>query len=233
MTVIPPRHGWDLNCTEAVSLQRDLAKQVRLEPFALVPGMLVAGVDVSYRRFGNLFHGAIVLLEYPGLQVVEEAVASLESAFPYVPGLLSFREMPVLVEALGKLSSCPDLVLVDGQGIAHPRRFGLACHLGIWFDMPAIGCAKSRLCGVHDEPDTRRGEWSVLRDGDEEIGRVVRSRDGVRPLYVSPGHRVDCPSAMQAVLACHAGYRQPEPTRQAHLLANRQRLEREEASRRR
>jgi len=189
--------------------------------------MRVAGVDVSYRRFGQLFHGAVVVLEHPALTPVEEAVATQESPFPYVPGLLSFRELPVLVAAMEKLRELPDLVLVDGQGIAHPRRFGIACHLGVWFDVPALGCAKSRLCGDERQPGRLRGEMVPLWDAGEEIGRIVRTRDRVKPLYVSPGHRVDCDSAAAAVLACHGGYRLPEPTRQAHLLANRQRLERE------
>jgi len=222
-----PCHRWDVKPAEALELQRQLAGLVRLEPFRLEEGMRVAGVDVSYRRFGKLFHGAVAVLEYPGLNVVDEAVATRESPFPYVPGLLSFRELPVLVEAFAALKRLPDLVLVDGQGIAHPRRFGLASHLGVLIDLPSIGCAKSCLSGEYEEPGGRRGDMSPLLAADGELGRVVRTRDGVKPLFISPGHRCDVASAAAAVLACHAGYRLPEPTRQAHLLANRQRLAQE------
>lgn len=221
-------HRWQVTPQEARELQKRFAGQVRLRPFALEEGMLVAGVDVSYRRFGHQFHGAVVVLDYPGLQLVESAVASLASPFPYVPGLLSFRELPALVAALEKLSRLPDLVLVDGQGIAHPRRFGLASHLGVWFDVPTIGCAKSRLCGAYRDPGRMRGEMTQLTAGDEELGRVVRTRSGIKPLFISPGHLVDCRSAAAAVLACHSGYRLPQPTRLAHQLANRQRLVQED-----
>ena len=189
--------------------------------------MRIAGCDVSYRRFGSQFHGAVAVLEYPSLEVVETATATLESPFPYVPGLLSFREMPALVAAMQRLERAPDVVMVDGQGIAHPRRLGIAAHLGVWFDIPALGCAKSRLCGTAEEPGFRRGGMTELRDDGEAVGMTLRTRDGVRPVFVSPGHRVNVPSAVEVVLACHGGYRLPEPTRQAHLLANRQRLQRE------
>jgi len=221
---IHPLHPWSLSAREAIELQRRLAGRVHLRPFRLTEGMRVAGVDVSYRRFGTTFHAAVAVLEFPSLAPLAEATASSESPFPYVPGLLSFRELPPLLEAFARLEVVPDLVLVDGQGLAHPRRFGLACHLGIWLGVATIGCAKSRLCGTCDAPPPERGAMSILWDGNEEIGRVVRTRDGVRPLFVSPGHLVDCASAAAAVLACHGGYRLPEPTRQAHLLANRLRL---------
>jgi deoxyribonuclease V len=217
-------HAWQVSPGEAVNLQLRLADQVELIPFELLPGMRVAGVDVSYRRFSSLFHAAIAVLDYPSLTLCDQSVATLESPFPYVPGLLSFREMPVVIEAFRNLGTLPDLVMVDGQGLAHPRRFGLACHLGIWLATPTLGCAKSRLCGVQCEPGEQRGMMEALTDDGEEIGRVVRTRDGVKPLFVSPGHLCDIGSAAAAVLACHGGYRLPEPTRQAHLLANRQRL---------
>jgi len=217
-------HPWQLSAREAVELQRRLAGRVRQTPFRLREGMRVAGVDVSYRRFGKRFHAAVVVLEYPSLVVAAEATATLESPFPYIPGLLSFRELPAVLEAFARLEMTPDLVMVDGQGVAHPRRFGLACHLGVWLGIPTLGCAKSRLCGRCEEPAAERGATSVLSEGEEEIGRVVRSRTGIRPLFVSPGHLVDVDSAVAAVLACHGGYRLPEPTRQAHLLANRLRL---------
>jgi len=221
---IKPLHPWQLTASEAIALQKQLAGQIRLTPLALTAGMSVAGVDVSYRRFGNLFHAAVVVLAYPSLDPLAEAVATLENPFPYIPGLLSFRELPVVLEAFRRLERRPDLVMVDGQGFAHPRRFGLACHLGLWLGVPTLGSAKSRLCGEYHDPAPERGATSVLQDGGEELGRVVRTRTSVKPLFVSPGHLIDFDAAAAAVLACHGGYRLPEPTRQAHLLANRQRL---------
>jgi len=222
---IQPLHSWALSASEAIALQRRLAGKIRPAPFELVVGMSVAGVDVSYRRFGNLFHAGVVVLSYPDLEPLATAVATLENPFPYIPGLLSFRELPVVLEAFRRLEQRPDLVMVDGQGRAHPRRFGLACHLGLWLGLPTLGCAKSRLCGDYDDPAPERGATSLLREEGEELGRVVRTRTGVKPLFVSPGHLIDVTSAERAVLACHGGYRLPAPTRHAHLLANRQRLQ--------
>jgi len=163
----------------------------------------------------------VVLYDLERSMVVSTATATLTTAFPYIPGLLSFRELPVVLAALRRLPQLPAVVLVDGQGIAHPRRLGIASHLGLWLDLPTVGCAKSRLCGEHGEPGEKRGEWVSLRDGAEEIGRVVRTRERVRPLFVSPGHLISMERAVQIVLACGRGYRLPEPTRQAHLESNR------------
>lgn len=217
-------HHWQLNPKDAAVLQRQLAGQVARRD--VLPGSLrlIAGVDVSCRRRAEPLHAAVVLLDYTTMDRLEVATASGTVDFPYIPGLLSFRELPVLLQAFRKLTRIPDLVLVDGQGLAHPRRLGLASHLGLWLDLPTIGCAKSRLCGVEEAPGPERGAWAPLCDGGEVIGRLVRSKDRVRPLYVSIGHKIDLPRATEIVLHCSRGYRLPEPTRQAHLLSNQLRL---------
>ncbi len=223
-------HPWDLSVREAIALQKNLAGQVDMA--GALPGSLqrVAGVDASYRRDGSLFHAAVAVLDWQSMTILEIATASGEVAFPYVPGLLSFRELPVLLQAFSGLSTVPDLILADAQGIAHPRRLGLASHLGLWLDLPTIGCAKSRLFGEGVMPATEKGAWTLLRDDSEILGRIVRTRTGVKPLYVSVGHKVDLPSASEAVLHCCRGYRLPEPTRQAHLESNRVRSVRESLS---
>lgn len=217
-------HDWNLTPKEAVLLQARLSPRILLEDRLPATVRTVAGVDVSYEKRGDLFHAAIVVLSFPGLDIVEEATAEDRVTFPYVPGLLSFRELPILLRAFEGLKTIPDVVLVDGQGIAHPRRLGLASHLGLWLGLPTIGCAKSRLVGDSDEPGREKGAREPLRIGEEVVGTVLRSRDGVRPLYVSPGHLVDVEKASELVLACCGRYRMPEPTRRAHLLSNRLRL---------
>jgi deoxyribonuclease V len=217
-------HSWDLTPQEAISLQKELAGQVRLDDRIPESLCYVAGVDVSYQRRAERFHAAVVVMDVSAMQIVETASASCDGNYPYIPGLLSFRELPPLLEAFRKLQTLPDLVLTDGQGIAHPRRLGLASHLGLWLDLPTIGCAKSRLCGDYEEPGEERGAMTALMLDDEEIGRVLRTRDRVRPLYVSPGHLVSVGRTVEIVLQCGQGYRLPEPTRQAHLASNRVRL---------
>ncbi|TYO96390.1 endonuclease V [Geothermobacter ehrlichii] len=226
----PDLHSWNLDYAAAVALQRRLARQVELTNRLPERVRRVAGVDVSYRKRGDIFYAAVVVLDFPELRPVEVASWQARVDFPYIPGLLSFRELPVLLNAFRRLRHRPDLVLVDGQGIAHPRRCGLACHLGLWLDLPTVGCAKSRLTGEGPEPGFAKGDRSPLRQGGEEIGAIVRSRDGVRPLYVSPGHRIDIPTAVDWTLACCGRYRMPEPTRLAHLETNR--LRREDEARR-
>ena len=213
-------HSWDLNPKEAIALQKQLADRVLLTDVLAEPFKTVAGVDVSYKKRGRLFYAAVVVLDYRSMTLLETITASGECRFPYVPGLLSFRELPVLLQAFEKLETVPDVILADAQGIAHPRRLGLASHLGLWLDLPTIGCAKSRLCGVHEEPGPAKGCWTPLLDDDQEIGRVVRTRTRVKPLYVSPGHKLGCDAALAIVLHCSRGYRLPEPTRQAHLSSN-------------
>lgn len=180
----------------------------------------VAGVDVGFEDGGKTVRAAVAVLEYPGLSPVEHAVARLPTRFPYVPGLLSFRELPGVIAALERLTILPDLLLCDGQGYAHPRRFGIACHLGVLTDLPSIGVAKTRLIGSHPEPGPHKGDWVELRDGAEVIGAVLRTRSGVKPLYVSIGHRVSLATAIRYVLACTTRYRLPETTRAAHRLAS-------------
>jgi len=180
----------------------------------------VAGADVAFLRERNLACAAVVVLAYPSLDEIERRWAAAEIRFPYVPGLLSFREIPVLVRAFEKLAARPDVVLFDGQGIAHPRRIGLAAHAGLILDVPSVGCAKSRLVGEAAEPRPEVGEWSPLRDGEEVIGAVVRTRRGVKPVYVSIGHRVSLPTAIRLVLGCLDRTRIPKPTREADRYAD-------------
>jgi deoxyribonuclease V len=205
-------------------LQRELAERVVLQDGVPEDLRLVAGVDVSCARRAPAVYAAVVVFDVVTGEVAETASARAVETFPYVPGLLSFRELPVVLEAFRRLQRVPDMVLVDGQGIAHPRRLGIASHLGLWLGVPTIGCAKSRLCGEHGEPGGHRGEWSSLVDGGEEIGRVVRTRDRIKPLFVSPGHKTGLDTAVRIVLDCGRGYRLPEPTRLAHIESNKLRM---------
>ena len=211
-------HPWDVSTAEAVEIQRKLAPRVVREG---IPADVrrIAGVDISVGRGSADGRGAVVVLRYPEMDVEEQVVVEARVGFPYVPGLLSFREIPVLLEAFRQVKEKPDLVLVDGQGLAHPRRFGIACHLGLLLDVPAVGCAKSRLCGEHGPLAMEAGSSAPLRDGDEVIGAVLRTRDGVSPIYVSIGHRIALDEAVAWVLRCCRGYRIPEPTRLAHMAA--------------
>jgi len=214
-------HSWNLTPREAVALQRDLSEQVTLQERLPPVVRTLAGVDVSYEKHGGEFFAGVVLLDFPSLDPIARASARGQVDFPYIPGLLSFRELPIVLEAFRQLQAVPDLVMVDGQGIAHPRRLGIASHLGLWIDLPTIGCAKSRLCGVHDEVELEKGAVVPLYDRGEVIGRVLRSRTGVKPLYVSPGYAIGVDRAAQWVLDSCRRYRMPEPTRQAHLFTNR------------
>ncbi len=209
-------HRWDLTPEEAASLQKSLRAQVRPLPDFGTPST-VAGVDVGIKD--AVARAAIVVLDFPSLQPRDQAVADLPITFPYIPGLLAFREMPAVLAAADKLAVEPDVFIVDGQGLAHPRRFGIACHLGVALDRPTIGCAKSRLVGTYDEPEDRPGAWTELRDRGEVVGAVVRTRAGTTPVYVSIGHRTDLASAIDLVLKCCRGYRLPETSRLAHQVA--------------
>jgi len=212
-------HRWDLTPTEAVALQRQLA--ARVERQNRLPRLTtVCGLDVSYDRDDDVFFAAAVVLALPDLTVLESQTAAARSPFPYIPGLLSFREIPVAARALARLTIRPDLLACDGQGLAHPRRFGLACHLGVLYDVPALGLAKSRLIGEAAEPGPEKGAWTWLADRGENIGQIVRTRAGVAPLYVSPGHRLDFERARDIALALCPRWRLPETTRRAHRLVN-------------
>jgi deoxyribonuclease V len=210
-------HRWDLTVAEARALQERLRRRVRHDPLAARP-RLVAGVDVTYPEGSGAALAAVVVVRLPSLAVVESALGAAPAPFPYVPGYLSFREGPAALAALRRLRAEPDLLLCDGQGLAHPRRFGLACHLGVILDRPAVGCAKSLLVGSHAVPGARRGCRRRILDRGETVGVALRTRDGVRPVYVSVGHRVDLPGAIRVVLACARGFRHPEPLRLAHRL---------------
>jgi len=176
----------------------------------------VAGCDASIDKARGLIIAAVVILRFPEFELVEERSYQADLDFPYIPGLLSFREGPALVECFRKVDNVPDAVLVDGQGLAHPRRLGLASHLGLWLKVPTVGCAKSRLIGQHDEPARERGSWTKLVDKGESIGAVLRTRTGVKPLFISPGHLTDIASSVGLVLQCGRGLRLPEPSRLAH-----------------
>lgn len=211
-------HNWQVSINEAKDIQRRLAVQVSRSNQITTP-RFIAGVDISVSRSSGIATGAVVILRFPELSLVEVRVVSGELHFPYVPGLLSFRESPLVLSVFEGLTITPDLILVDGQGLAHPRRMGLASHLGLLLDTPAIGCAKSLLCGRHGVPGDEPGSCAELTDKDEVIGAVLRTKYGVRPVYVSIGHKVDLPNAINWVLNCCRGYRLPEPTRLAHLAA--------------
>lgn len=204
---------------EAVGLQRSLAAKVVRRDDLPGPIRTVAGVDVAFPDGGRVTRAAVILCGFPDLSLIDQATFEMPTAFPYIPGLLSFRELPAILPALRKLTHPADLVLCDGQGIAHPRRFGIACHLGVITGLPAIGIGKSRLCGTHREPGPERGQFSWLIDQGERIGMVLRTRKGTAPLYVSTGHRVGPSTARRLVLACTPRFRLPEPIRQADRLA--------------
>jgi deoxyribonuclease V len=212
-------HEWSLTPREAVELQKSLRDRVRVEPLKKKVET-VAGADISFNKFDTTIYTGIVVLRLPSLEVVEEVGIVSETKFPYVPGLLSFRESPSVLEAWAKLKTEPDAVMFDGQGIAHPRRVGIASHVGLIINRPTLGCAKSVLVGRFQEPGEERGSWSPMIDKGETIGAALRTKTRVQPIYVSPGHLIDLAGAVELTLACDGGYRQPEPTRRAHLLVN-------------
>ena len=210
-------HSWDVTPEEAVALQEHLRGRVlATDALPLDAIRTVAGIDVSYRDVGR---AAVVVLTLPDLTVVDQTVAERVVDFPYVPGLLSFRELPVVLDALDRLRVQPDVLMCDGYGYAHPRRLGLASHLGVYLDRPTLGCAKSRFIGTYTDPGPQLGDQSPLFDAGETVGMVVRTRAGTKPIYVSLGHRLSLATAVALTLRCSAGYRVPEPTRLADILA--------------
>lgn len=211
-------HSWQVSPAQASDIQRWLAAQVSKRSEVTTP-RFIAGVDISAGKAQGMATAAVVVLEYPELRVVETEIAQGKLDFPYVPGLLSFREAPLTLAACQRLSVTPDLILVDGQGIAHPRRMGLASHLGLFLNKPTIGCAKSLLCGKHDMPGEEPGSYAEVVDRGEIIGTALRTKLGVKAVYVSIGHKVDLQTAIYWVMKCCCGYRLPEPTRLAHLAA--------------
>jgi len=213
------RHRWDLTPKQAIALQARLAARVvRTDDLPAI--RTVAGVDVGFEAGGAVARAAVAVLAFPSLAFVDCALAREPTRFPYVPGLLSFREVPVVLAALGSLRTRPDLLLADGHGLAHPRRCGFASHLGLASGLPSIGVAKTRLVGTHRLPPQRRGAWTPLRDRGETIAAVLRTRVGVAPIFVSIGHRVSLETAVRLVMACVTRYRLPETTRWAHRLAS-------------
>ncbi len=216
---IEPRHEWALTAEAAIVIQQELRQEVvTQDQFGTV--RYVAGIDVGFEQDGAITRAAVAVLTYPELEFCDQAIARRPTTFPYIPGFLSFREVPAVLDALEQVKTTPDLLLCDGQGLAHPRRFGIACHLGVLTNLPAIGVAKSRLIGKHEEAPNSRGAWVPLRQKGETIGAVLTTRVGTKPLYISSGHRVSLETAIAYVMGCTTKYRLPETTRHAHKLAS-------------
>ena len=213
-------HSWNLSPKEAIELQKQLASEVVLKP---LPEEIttVGGADVGYCRDGNTGVAALAVYTFPDLELRELVKIEARIAFPYVPGLLSFRETPLLLKAFEHIQERVDVVLCDGQGVAHPRRLGLASHLGLWLDLPTVGCAKTKLVGTHGKVGPERGQYSSLLYQGDRIGVVMRTRAQVKPLYVSPGHLAEVKSSRRLVASCCLKYRLPEPIRRAHLAVQR------------
>jgi deoxyribonuclease V len=223
-------HSWNLSYSQARELQAELSGKVQFAPLKKKP-QLAAGLDCAFSKDGERILAVVIVLRLPQFEIVETVSASRKVTFPYIPGLLSFREAPVCLAAVEKLQKQPDFFIIDGQGIAHPRRLGLAAHLGLFFDKPTIGCAKSRLTGVYEEPSFEKGAYSLLKDEKvkqknqpEIIGAVVRTRRNVKPVFVSVGHRCLLKDAIKVVLDCAVKYRLPEPTRLAHQAVSKLKL---------
>ncbi len=210
-------HPWNVSPEEAVAIQQRLREQVIREGPMPGPGTVIVGVDVGFR--GELARAAAVAVRFPDLTPLAQAVAEVPVTFPYIPGLLAFREAPAILAALERLPLSPQVLMVDGHGISHPRRMGIATHLGVYLDLPSIGCAKSKLWGRYEMPPDEPGAWSPLWDGGEMIGAVLRTQAGASPVFVSIGHRISLENAIATVMACVRGHRLPEPTRLAHLSA--------------
>jgi len=213
-----PLHSWKVNVEEAIQIQQNLRNRIILQKtFSEVK--TIGGGDVAYSEDRNSLFAAIVVLSFPKMETLEIANAHGEIPFPYIPGLLSFREGPILIKAFQKLKIKPDVMIFEGQGIAHPRGIGLASHMGLWLDLPSIGCTKTPLLSDFIYPDPSKGSFESIRREGEEVGAVLRTKDKVKPLFVSPGHRIDLPTSIQLILDTCQGYRTPEPLRKAHQLS--------------
>lgn len=217
---IAQHHAWPQSLEEAIAIQQQLRTQVITQNQLQEPVQYVAGVDMGFTADGTISRAAVAVLSFPDLQVMETTIAYRPTSFPYIPGFLSFREIPAVLDALEKVKITPNLILCDGQGIAHPRRLGIASHLGVILDMPTIGVAKSLLIGKHQELSEIKGSWQPLIHQSETIGAVLRTRTGVRPVYVSSGHKISLLSAIDYVLRCTTKYRLPETTRIADKIAS-------------
>ncbi len=214
-------HPWNVSYKEAVEIQKILKKQITLKgSFKNLNGKLIAGADVSYDKEIDRFYAGVVVFELQTMQKIEEVTASGKVGFPYIPGLLSFREAPILLRAFSKVRKTPDIIMLDAQGIAHPRGIGLASHIGLLLNKPSIGCAKTRLIGEYNNVGKEVGYYSQLTIKGKTVGVVLRTRKNVKPVFVSPGHKIDLVTSIDIVLKSCRGYKLPEPTRQAHNLVN-------------
>ncbi len=215
-----PLHPWNVSAQEAIRIQETLRNRIILKrTFSKVTS--VGGGDASYSNSSDLVFGAMVVLSFPEMEVIDTATADGKILFPYTPGLLSFREGPILIEAFQKLRWKPDVMIYDGQGIAHPRGIGLASHMGLWLDLPSIGCAKTPLLDEFALPGPLKGSFEWIRREGKKVGVVLRTRDHIKPLFISPGHRIDLPTCVELTLESCKGFRFPEPLRKAHQLAER------------
>ncbi|MCK8491403.1 endonuclease V [Spirosoma sp. RP8] len=229
MATYQPLHDWNVSPAEAVALQKQLRSQIRIEPLT-TPPKTIAGCDISFNKFEETVYAGIVVLDLETLETIEEAGVISTAPFPYIPGLLSFREIPSLLQAWAKLKTEPDVVMFDGHGTAHPRRIGIASHAGLFLNRPTFGCGKSVLVGKYEEPAPERGSWSPMMHYGDVVGAALRTKNKVNPVYVSPGHLIDLETAISLTLACDGGrfhggyrgvgYRIPEPTRRTHNLVN-------------
>lgn len=218
-------HKWDVSYTDAITIQKDLAARLIFTDSACTAfPKYIAGADISYSKGDNLFFAAVVVLDYQSMDVIEESTSSGHIDFPYIPGLLSFREGPLLLRAFEKLRLEPDIIIFDGQGIAHPRGIGLASHLGLFLDTPSIGCAKTKLTGACETPEDEFGASSPIIRAGNIIGAALRTKKNVKPVYISQGYKIGLNASLDIVLSCMRGYKLPEPTRKAHLAVNRMRL---------
>lgn len=215
-------HRWDVSYQDALSLQRNLKSNLIIDD-QVAPSIMktIAGSDVSYSKHSNLVFASVVVLDFTTMEVLEEISVVSHVSFPYIPGLLSFREGPALVQAFEKLHTIPDVVMIDGHGISHPRGIGIASHLGLWIDLPSIGCAKKKLVGTYGTLGHEKGSVTDLLFDGSLVGSVVRTKNNVKPVFVSPGHKIGVKTAVHVVLSCSRGYRIPEPVRKAHLAVNR------------
>jgi len=215
-----PLHSWNVSVEEAIQIQETLKDRIILKTtFSKV--RTIGGGDVAYSKDGNLLFGAIVVLSFPDMEILDTATADGNVPFPYIPSLLSFREGPILTKTFQRLRLKPDMMIYDGQGIAHPRGMGLASHMGLWLDLPSIGCAKTPLLHKFISPDPSRGSSEWIRREGKKVGAVLRTKDGVKPLFVSPGHQIDLSTSNKLILESCRGFRIPEPLRKAHQLAER------------
>ncbi len=216
--MMKPLHLWNVTPEQALRIQENLRHRVILKK-TFLKLRTIGGGDVSYQKEGNLLFAAMVVLSFPQMETLDVATAHGKISFPYLPGLLTFREGPILIKTFEKLRIRPDILIFDGQGIAHPRGIGLATHLGLWFNLPSIGCAKTPLLGKSATPGPSKGSFELIRENGNEVGAVVRTKDKVKPVFVSPGNQIDLPTSIRVVLESCQGFRIPEPLRKAHHIS--------------